>query len=348
MVKVRLLFILVCLLSAQALYAQKKPRKGKRDFLEIKAPPIHYVAPDTTNTLFNEHTQGKAPIPEAPGLTKNDSLENVQLKKELTIVSEDTSTIDEGYISLIEISEELKIDCVWVTLQEYYSIWDSRRVNPYNMDGEKFNDTIRLSLYDTLNNYNWAFPIRSTRVTSNFGMRRYRWHYGIDIGLNIGDTIVAAFDGIVRITQYDRNGYGYYVLLRHYNGLETLYGHLSSYSVKVGDVVRAGDVIGLGGNTGRSTGPHLHFEVRYQGNAVAPEEVFDFKNSSLLYDTLLITPESFSYLKEARKVIYHTIRRGDTLSGISRRYGVSINTLCRVNGISRNSILRIGQRLRVR
>lgn len=316
--------------------------------MEIKVPPIHYVAPDTTGILFNEQTEEKTKIPQAAGLSKNDSLGHVQLKKELTIVSEDTSSIDEGYISLIEISEELKIDCVWVTLQEYYSIWDSRRVNPYNMDGEKFNDTIRLSLYDTLNNYNWAFPIRSNRVTSSFGMRRYRWHYGIDLGLNTGDTIVAAFDGIVRITQYDRNGYGYYVLLRHYNGLESLYGHLSSYNVKVGDVVKAGDVIGFGGNTGRSTGPHLHFEVRYQGNAVAPDEIFDFKTSSLLYDTLLITPQSFSYLKEARKVVYHTIRGGDTLSGISRRYGVSIDALCRMNGISRKTVLRIGKRLRVR
>lgn len=336
----------MCIVGAHTLHAQKRERKGRKDFREVVAPPIHYIKPDSTGLLFNEVFEKENTVPETEGLPKVSA--PIQLKKELSLVSEDTSSIDEGYINLIAISEELKIDCVWVTSQEYFSIWDSRKVNPYNIDGTKYNDTTRLALYDTLNNYNWAFPIRSNRVTSPFGMRRYRWHYGTDISLNIGDTIVAAFDGIVRITQYDRLGYGYYVLLRHYNGLETLYGHLSSYSVKVGDIVKAGDVIGLGGNTGRSTGPHLHFEIRYQGNALDPLELFDFNSSTLISDFLLITPQSFSYLKEARKVVYHTIRSGDTLSGISRRYGVSIDTLCRLNGISRKTVLKIGRRLRVR
>ena len=270
------------------------------------------------------------------------------MQKALSIVSEDTSTIDEGYTSLVEISEELKIDCVWVTSQEYFSIWDSRKVNPYNIDGAKYNDTTSLILYDTLSGFNWAFPLPRTEITSPFGMRRYRWHYGTDLELDTGDPVVAVFDGIVRVTQYDRYGYGHYIVLRHYNGLETLYGHLSAYEVKVGDIVNAGDVIGRGGSTGRSSGPHLHFEVRYQGNALNPIELYDFETAVLKRDTLLITPESFSYLKEARKVIFHKIRSGDTLSEISRRYGVSINTICRLNGISRKTILKIGRRLRVR
>ena len=156
-----------------------------------------------------------------------------------------------------------------------------------------------------------------------------------------------AFDGIVRIAQYDRYGYGHYILVRHYNGLETLYGHFKKRLARVGDVVKAGDVIGLGGNTGRSTAPHLHFEVRYEGNAIDPADLFDFQNDSLLSDQLSITPATFAYLAEARKIRYHRIRRGDTLSHISYRYGVSISKICRLNGISRKTILRVGRRLRI-
>src|SRR5690606_35983628 len=127
-----------------------------------------------------------------------------------------------------------------------------------------------------------------------------RWHYGTDLKLDTGDTVVAAFDGIVRIAQYDRLGYGHYILLRHYNGLETLYGHLSAYSVKVGDLVKAGEMIGLGGSTGRSSGPHLHYEVRYQGIAINSDDLYNFMDFSLRVDTLLITSNNFSYLNEAR------------------------------------------------
>ena len=213
------------------------------------------------------------------------------------------------------------------------------------MDGAKYKDTLAIDI--TQGDENWAFPIRSTRITSAFGFRRYRWHYGTDLKLYHGDSVGAAFDGIVRIVDYERYGYGRYVVLRHLNGLETLYGHLSKSKVKVGDVVSAGELIGLGGSTGRSTGTHLHFEVRYQGNAIDPTKIFNFVDECLVEDTYQVTPESFAYLADARKVRYHRIRRGETLSHISRRYGVSINRLCRLNGISRKTILRIGRRLRI-
>lgn len=349
MVRGILIFALLFLIGIEAVQAQKRRNKGKKDFKEVNAPPINFIKPDTSEILFNEkELDQNETIPQTAELNKKDSTSRIQLKKELSLVSEDTSTIDEGFINLVEISEELKIDCVWVTSQEYFSIWDSRKVNPYNIDGSKFNDTISLPLYDAVNGYHWAFPIHNSNITSSFGMRSYRWHYGTDLDLNTGDTVVAAFDGIVRVTQYDRQGYGHYVVLRHYNGLETLYGHLSAYKVKVGDLVKAGDMIGLGGNTGRSSGSHLHYEVRYQGNAINPNDLYDFNSSKLKVDTLLITPHNFSYLKEARKVVYHKIRSGDTLSGISRRYGVSINTITRLNGISRKTVLKIGRRLRIR
>ncbi len=273
--------------------------------------------------------------------------EEVNLQRELTLVHEDTAQIPLYYNVPVQVSEQLKIDSVWVTLREYYSIWDSRKVNPYEWDGEKFQDTLSLPLHYTNPELTWSMPISKAATTSPFGLRRWRWHYGTDLRLTTGDSVRVAFDGIVRVASYDRYGYGHYVLVRHYNGLETLYGHFSKRLARVGDVVKSGDVIGLGGSTGRSTGPHLHFEIRYQGNAIDPSTVFDFENDSLLADSLTITPQTFAYLKEARKIRYHRVRSGETLSHISYRYGVPISKICRLNGITRKTILRIGRRLRI-
>lgn len=109
--------------------------------------------------------------------------------------------------------------------------------------------------------------------TSNYGWRRRRMHRGVDLSLHIGDTIRAAFSGKVRLTRYERRGYGYYVIIRHGNGLETIYGHLSKFLVKPDQIVKVGEPIALGGNTGRSTGPHLHFETRYLGMDINPNKI---------------------------------------------------------------------------
>lgn len=127
-------------------------------------------------------------------------------------------------------------------------------------------------------------PTPSRKVTSNFGPRWGRQHAGIDVKVYIGDTISAAFDGKVRIVKYDGKGYGYYVVIRHPNGLETLYGHLSKQLVKPDQIVRAGEPIGLGGNTGRSTGSHLHFETRLLGQAINPAFMFDFERQDVTGD----------------------------------------------------------------
>jgi murein DD-endopeptidase MepM/ murein hydrolase activator NlpD len=273
-------------------------------------------------------------------------LEQKELEEQMR-VEIDSQELILAYDVPVEVSEQLMIDSVWVTIREYYSIWSTSDVNPYDMDGEKFQDTVRLPLIFENPELDWCMPLEKMFVTSPFGLRRWKWHYGDDIRLNTGDSVHVAFDGIVRMSRYDRYGYGYYVLVRHYNGLETLYGHLSKRLVKPGDIIKAGDVLGLGGSTGRSTGPHLHFEVRYQGNAIAPTDVFDFDALTLKEEELEITASTFEYLKEARKIRYHRVRSGDTLSHIGRRYGVSVSKLCRLNGISRNSVLRIGQRLRI-
>ncbi len=335
--------LLVFFINQLCAQQQKKkniqdPKKNK-DFYNLKAPSIEYSKPDTSEYLFEEEFSDDSDAEEPMYF---------EPKPEQTIVSEDTSMLDDGELSVVEEAEQINIDSSWVTIAEYYSIWDSKSVNPYKIDATRFNDTLPIVLYDTTEGLSWSMPIASNIITSDFGMRHYRWHYGTDIKLEIGDPVLAAFDGIVRIQQFDRGGYGTYVLIRHYNGLETIYGHLSRADVKVGQYVKAGEKIGLGGNTGRSTGPHLHFEVRYEGNAVNPEYLYDFPNGTLRNSIFDLMPEHFGYLKTARKVSFHKVRPGENLGAISRKYRVSVTTLCRLNRISTRTTLKVGRRLRIR
>jgi murein DD-endopeptidase MepM/ murein hydrolase activator NlpD len=187
------------------------------------------------------------------------------------------------------------------------------------------------------------------RITSKFGPRRGRFHYGTDIKLQTGDTVRAAFDGKVRVQRYERRGYGYFLVLRHSNGLETVYGHLSKFLVEPDRIVKAGEPIGLGGNTGRSFGSHLHFEMRFLGQAIDPQHIVDFENAStfddyyVFYKNKVNTNNKFA---SGGGVIYHRIKSGDTLGAIARKYGTTVTQLCRLNGIKPNKILRIGSALR--
>ena len=148
-------------------------------------------------------------------------------------------------------------------------------------------DSFRISLKD------FCMPTTSRVLTSNFGARWGRQHKGLDIKVYTGDTIRAAFSGKVRIVRYERRGYGKYVVIRHYNGLETIYGHLSEQLVEEDQEVRAGDVIGLGGNTGRSTGSHLHFETRLCGVALNPALMFDFRNQDVIDDYYMFHKDTY-------------------------------------------------------
>ena len=160
----------------------------------------------------------------------------------------------------------------------YSEGWNSDRVNPYQNANIPSTKVIDVSKY--------AMPVKHNLITSHFGYRKQfgRMHKGTDLKSNIGDTIYAAFTGKVRLTKFERNGYGFYVILRHDNGLETVYGHLSKFLVKENQYVKAGTPIALGGNTGRSTGPHLHFETRFMGVAINPEKIFDFTNGTVVRD----------------------------------------------------------------
>lgn len=252
-----------------------------------------------------------------------------------------------------------------------YPDWNNHNVRYANMTlPEEFKIDLR----------HFHMPTDSRLVTSKFGYRASfrRMHEGLDVKVYIGDTIRAAFDGKVRIVKNNASGWGKYVVLRHPNGLETLYGHLSKQLVKEDAIVKAGDPIGLGGNTGRSRGSHLHLETRFMGVPINPAEMFDFENQDVTGDyyiyrsngksTVLVSkaeadgtlayeevtpkaqiPQSKSSVarnapRGAGKV--HKVRSGESLSVIARKYGTTVDKLCRLNGISPKTMLRPGRILR--
>lgn len=151
----------------------------------------------------------------------------------------------------------------------YSENWDNSLLNPY---GDQAVQPINIDLRNYVN------PVKTNLITSHYGYRKTfgRIHYGVDLKASVGDTIYASFDGKVRITKFNRDGYGFYVVIRHTNGIETLYAHLSKFLIKPNQFVKAGEPIALSGNTGRSTGPHLHYEIRYMGKAMNPEKLVDF------------------------------------------------------------------------
>ena len=227
-----------------------------------------------------------------------------------------------------------------------YPNWNNQYVHAYGKDA------IIPDSY-TIDLTGFHMPTPSTRITSPFGPRWRRMHNGLDLKVNIGDTIVAAFDGKVRIVKYERRGYGKCVVIRHDNGLEPVYGHLSKQLVEENQLVKAGEVIGLGGNTGRSTGSHLHFETRFLGIAINPIYMFDFPKQDIVADTY--TFRKAKGVKRAGShdtqvadgaIRYHKVKSGDTLSRIAKLRGVSVSTLCKLNRIKPTTTLRIGQVLR--
>ena len=260
---------------------------------------------------------------------------------------QDQIKVDEIQDFASQLYEELEPE------SDIYTIgWDCGLVDAYSGSGVQVPDKQDIDVSD------FCMPCpKANVVTSNYGYRRRfgRAHKGVDLRAAVGDTVRAAFDGKVRLTKYERRGYGYYVIVRHENGLETVYGHLSRFLVKPNDYVKAGDPIALSGNTGRSTGPHLHFETRFMGYAINPNAIFDFKNMTTHTDTFTFNKRTYkygrnyapsSYTASAKK--YYKIRRGDTLSKIASRFGTPVSRLCSLNGISRNATIRAGRSLRVR
>ena len=247
-------------------------------------------------------------------------------------------------------------------LDIYTEGWNSKSVNPFNEKDVPNTQVIDVRGYTMPHN---------GPLTSPYGYRKRfgRMHKGVDIGIKSNDTIYAAFDGKVRLTAYEGKGYGNYVIVRHPNGLETVYGHLNKHLVKPDQVVRAGDPIGLGGSTGRSTGPHLHFETRFMGYAINPSAIFDFANHTTHTDeytfskTTYMKARNFAPNKNKREVASednnpyksgnneiasYIVKKGDTLNQIARAHGMSATSLRKLNGLHPSDGIKVGQELRLK
>ena len=229
--------------------------------------------------------------------------------------------------------------------QSIYKKWDTYNLYPYSEAFRRSDKEIKLIIKDDKNYCHFVPPIKGL-ITSYFGWRDGKSHNGIDIDLQVWDPVVSSFDGMVRIARY-HPGYGRVVIIRHYNGLETLYAHLHRLKVKPGDIVEAGQLIGLGGSSGKSTGSHLHFEVRFKGKALNPKQIIDFNNNCLISDSIKLVKTRWSYQPIPLGIKYHTVKKGDYLYKIAERYGVSVTTICQYNGIRRNTLLKVGQKLRI-
>ena len=252
---------------------------------------------------------------------------------------------------------------------DLYNDWDNR----YAHRATELPDSFRINLR------HFHMPTPSRVITSNFGARWGRMHKGIDIKVYVGDTIRSAFAGKVRIVRYEAGGYGKYIVIRHPNGLETIYGHLSKQLVEENQEVRAGEVIGLGGNTGRSTGSHLHFETRLCGVALNPALLFDFRAQDITADTYMFRRSSYERESaEATRLrgkignggysrdevtgeiaqnnhnsasfngekLFPKVEAGETLASIARKRGVTIDQLCKLNHLNRNTRVSAGRMLR--
>ena len=252
---------------------------------------------------------------------------------------------------LNEYNELLKNEDIMFPADELYnSNWDTLNVNPFVKSSVEFPDSY------TINCISFTMPIDNgeIKITSKYGPRRRRMHRGTDLKVQVGDTIRASFDGKVRIKSYERRGYGHYLVLRHPNGLETVYGHLSKFLVNENQIVSAGEAIALGGNSGRSTGSHLHFETRFLGKDINPEEIIDFNNGTphkdeYVFHNIKINGKKRNiYSTSADAIAVHRIKKGETLGHVAAKYGTTVAELCKLNGISKTSTLSIGQPIRFR
>lgn len=288
----------------------------------------------------------------------------------------DTIDIGDGRVSVV-----LKDDHTWYYVKNLDVIagdsvftdnWVLNSINPYNQPLDSLPYRCSIALVDSVSKFTCP---NTTKVFSKFGYRRGRRHQGVDLPLHTGDPVYAAFDGRVRVSQYHK-GYGNMIVIRHENGLETTYGHLSKRNVEPGDWVHSGDVIGLGGSTGRSTGPHLHFETRYKGFAFDPQWIADYETGKLRKNVFVlrrsyldahskyvhqdideeeeiyaddekIVAEEKRIAEERAAMRWHSVKKGETMSAIAIKEGVSMNKIKSLNpGINVNK-LSIGQKIRV-
>ena len=355
----KLWFILICLLLSVVAFGQDREGFFRRlkDTFRVHDTVIIYVYPSDTVQECEEEEEEEEEEEFSEGIP----------------VPVDTLNTDDRYCKVVLFDNgtwlyfNLERPCVPDSLSDDH--WDTETVHSYRDIALKdLPDSVVLTLVDSVHRF--CIP-HSGPVTSQFKFRWRRPHRGVDIGLRTGEEVYAAFDGIVRVALPTSmtGGYGNVLVIRHVNGLETYYGHLSKFIVKSGDIVKAGDAIGYGGSTGRSTGPHLHFETRYMGQSFDPERIFDLEKGMLRSEVFTLRKHYFNINSHygqtdqqslraskkapksratASKKVYYSVRRGDTLGKIAKKYRTSVKKLCQLNGIRQSKTLQIGQRLRVK
>lgn len=264
---------------------------------------------------------------------------------------DDSTSISAQYYKLIDTSfwnsDEFRKEVEFCShpAQEIYQDWNKVKIHPYKYDPGKFDDTLCI---DLLSKGGCGFVSPTIgRLTSKFGWRRYRHHNGLDISLYTGQPVVSAFDGKVRIARYSPS-YGYLVVVRHYNGLETLYAHLSRLKVKPGQEVEAGNLLGLGGRTGHATGSHLHFEVRFKGWSLNPADFISFPEGKLTATSIEISPDKLKHLTRYSGRKYHRVVAGEDLYSVAQKYRTKPGYLCRLNNVAPDYYLSQGEKFRVR
>lgn len=279
-----------------------------------------------------------------------------------------TDTVPDNFSkeALITYSDTLAAELAGVE-SDIYGEFDTENIHYTKFKIESLKDSVKKIALNEKSGHGYVPPVTG-KVNCSFGRCRRYFHYGMDLHLATGDPVSAAFDGKVRIAKRSKT-YGNVVVIRHSNGLETYYAHLSKLNVTVGEEVAAGQVIGLGGNTGWSHGSHLHFEVRYLGQPINPTEIISFEEHKLTTDTLLLSKNTFSYAAKANyaykgkgknykstavvnggKLLpgkIYVVKQGDSLYNIARRYGTTVPLLCQKNGLKTNSVLHLGQKIKI-
>lgn len=226
----------------------------------------------------------------------------------------------------------------------HYLSWNTQIPFPYPDKLWREDSTVELRLVGPMEG--GFYNPKTGVLTSHYGWRDGRNHNGIDFDLEVWDSVRTAFDGMVRVARY-YGGFGRVVVIRHDNGLESLYAHLHRFKCEPGQRVQAGDVIGLGGSSGHSTGSHLHWELRYKGKPLNPETFMSFEDGTLNNDTLVLRKTKYGYAAFPKGARFHVVKKGDFLHKIAQQYGTTTNTLCELNGIKRNKVLIVGEKIRV-
>jgi murein DD-endopeptidase MepM/ murein hydrolase activator NlpD len=329
----KFIVIFMALVTSTRLDAQKNESKK----LIVPAIVINTNSKSASNNISN--LNGEQIIELVDSLLSLDSVPDKMLD-ELSDYVENKRLQEDIYVSLTGF-----YDSSMYPSRSMYKKWDTYQLFNEVTSDLKVGESRKLVLEDTLNECRFYNPYKGL-ITSNFGWRSGRAHNGIDIDLEVWDPVVASFDGMVRVARM-HTGYGRVVIIRHYNGLETLYAHLHRLKVKPGDIVEAGQVIGLGGSSGRSSGSHLHFEVRFKGKPLNPKSIIDFNNNKLKTNSIKLVKTKYSFAAVPDGVNFHTVKKGESLFKIAILYGTSVTKLCSLNSIKRNRTLQIGQKLMV-